>query len=70
MAGQHSQNLPHIKGTTTRSLYPETSVGCPAIDLLFGGGLPVSGVFIIDENQSRRYASVLIKYYLAEGKLL
>lgn len=59
-----------INGTTVRLRYLETSVGNSAIDRLMGGGLPVSGVYLIDERNSRTYSSVLARYFLAEGGIL
>uniref|UniRef100_A0A0N5ARE1 Elongator complex protein 4 n=1 Tax=Syphacia muris TaxID=451379 RepID=A0A0N5ARE1_9BILA len=50
-----------------KSRCPITSVGCPYVDDLLGGGLPVNGVYMIDECNSRSYASVLEKYFIAEG---
>uniref|UniRef100_A0A915PX11 Elongator complex protein 4 n=1 Tax=Setaria digitata TaxID=48799 RepID=A0A915PX11_9BILA len=67
MAGVRLDAVPRISGTTVRSRYPEISVGCAAVDTLIGGGIPLSSVYIIDENKSRAYAPVLSKYFIAEG---
>lgn len=67
MAGISLDAIPKIVGTNTRSRYPEISMGCAAVDTLIGGGLPLSSLCIIDENKSRAYATVLSKYFSAEG---
>lgn len=67
MDGVRLGSIPKIVGTNTRSRYPETSVGCTAVDALIGGGLPLSSLYVIDENKSRAYATVLSKYFSAEG---
>ncbi|VDM40596.1 unnamed protein product [Toxocara canis] len=56
-----------INGTTVRLRYLETSVGNSAIDRIMGGGLPMAGIYLVDEHNSRKYSSVLAKYFLAEG---
>ncbi|EFO14616.1 paxneb protein [Loa loa] len=67
MAGIRLDAIPRIPGTNTRSRYPEISMGCTAVDVVIGGGLPLSSLCIIDENKSRAYATVLSKYFSAEG---
>ncbi|VDK70070.1 unnamed protein product [Onchocerca ochengi] len=67
MAGIRPDAIPRISGTNMRSRYPEISLGCAAVDALIGGGMPLSSLYIIDENKSRAYASVLSKYFSAEG---
>ncbi|CAG9529569.1 unnamed protein product [Cercopithifilaria johnstoni] len=67
MAEVRLNAIPRIAGTNMRSRYPEISVGCAAMDALMGGGLPLSSLYIVDENKSRVYATVLSKYFSAEG---
>lgn len=67
MAGVRPDAFLRIPGTNTRSGYPEILVGCTAVDALIGGGLPLSSLCIMDENKSRAYATVLSKYFSAEG---
>ncbi|MCP9257020.1 putative elongator complex protein 4 [Dirofilaria immitis] len=67
MAGIRLDAIPRIPGTNIRSRYPEISAGCAAIDALIGGGIPLSSLYIIDEDKSRIYATVLSKYFSAEG---
>ncbi|VDN08139.1 unnamed protein product [Thelazia callipaeda] len=59
--------LPRIRGTTSKSRYLEVSLGCEAVDRVIGGGMPLSSLFIVDEDKSRAFAPVLARYYCAEG---
>ncbi|VDK18368.1 unnamed protein product [Anisakis simplex] len=66
MATRSLNERARINGTTVRLRYLETSVGNSAVDRLMGGGLPLSGIYLVDEHNSRTYASVLARYFLAE----
>ncbi|KAL3989784.1 PAXNEB family protein [Acanthocheilonema viteae] len=67
MAGVRLDAISRIAGANMRSRYPEISVGCAAMDALIGGGLPLSSLYVVDENKSRAYATILSKYFSAEG---
>lgn len=67
MAALRLGDIPRVIGTSTRSRYPEISFGNTAVDTLIGGGLPLSAICIIDETESRVYAAILAKYFIAEG---
>lgn len=56
-----------LPGTRIQNRCPVTSVGVDAIDSLMGGGLPLSSIYVVSESNSRRYAPLLQRYFLAEG---
>ncbi|XP_017772789.1 PREDICTED: elongator complex protein 4 [Nicrophorus vespilloides] len=43
------------------------STGIPALDEKLGGGVPVGGIVLIEEDAQGSYAKVMMKYFLAEG---
>lgn len=56
-----------LPGTRIQNRCPVVSVGVDAVDSLMGGGLPVSNVYVISESDSRKYAPLLQRYFIAEA---
>ncbi|ORY85656.1 Elongator complex protein 4, partial [Protomyces lactucae-debilis] len=50
---------------------PVTSTGCPSLDAVLSGhgGLPTGSLFFIEESGTTDFASVLLRYFAAEGLL-
>ncbi|XP_011206207.2 elongator complex protein 4 [Bactrocera dorsalis] len=44
-----------------------TSSGNPSFDVIFGGGLPVGSICLIEEDKYVTFSKVLAKYFIAEG---
>ncbi|KAI6192025.1 putative elongator complex protein 4 [Aphelenchoides bicaudatus] len=62
-----SGNAARLPGTRIQNRCPVASVGVDAIDSLMGGGLPLSSVYVISELESRKYAPLLQRYFVAEA---
>jgi len=60
-----------IRGTRTSPHTAQviTSSGNPYLDVVIGGGLPMSSICLIEEDRFMTHAKVLAKYFLAEGVL-
>ncbi|KAJ1730910.1 Elongator subunit elp4 [Coemansia sp. Benny D160-2] len=43
------------------------STGVPSLDDLLGGGLPVGGVFLIEEDRRTGYSNTLLSYYSSQA---
>ncbi|KAI9208473.1 Elongator complex protein 4, partial [Polychytrium aggregatum] len=43
------------------------STGCPSLDDVLGGGLPIGSVILIKEDRYTGYSDILLKYFLAQG---
>lgn len=56
-----------LNGTRIQNRCPVVSVGVDAIDGLMGGGLPLSNIYVISESNSKKYAPLLQRYFVAEG---
>jgi archaellum biogenesis ATPase FlaH len=56
-----------LPGTRIQNRCPVVSVGLDAIDSLMGGGLPLSNIYVISESNSKKYAPILQRYFVAEG---
>lgn len=56
-----------LPGTRIQNRCPVISVGLDAIDNLMGGGLPLSNIYVVNEVNSRKYAPLLQRYFIAEG---
>nr|XP_026491385.1 elongator complex protein 4 [Vanessa tameamea] len=62
-----SLSLSSINGTKLKNNLPYISSGIPSLDFIIGGGLPVGGIFLVEEDVLGSYSRVLTKYFLAEG---
>ncbi|XP_050362777.1 elongator complex protein 4 [Nymphalis io] len=62
-----SLSLSSINGTKVKNNLPYISSGIPSLDFIIGGGLPVGGIFLIEEDVLGSYSRILTKYFLAEG---
>uniref|UniRef100_A0A2R5LN95 Elongator complex protein 4 n=1 Tax=Ornithodoros turicata TaxID=34597 RepID=A0A2R5LN95_9ACAR len=43
------------------------SCGIEAVDYILGGGLPVGGIFVLEEDCFATYSKQVVKYFVAEG---
>jgi elongator complex protein 4 len=59
----------HPKGTRLSVVNGQliVSTGLPDLDEIYGGGVPVGTLFLIEEDVYSEYAATLMKYFLAEG---
>lgn len=63
---------PAHRGIAGTKLSPHTaetvlSCGVSAIDYIIGGGLPLGGIVLVEEDAFGTYCVQLLKYYVAEG---
>lgn len=58
-----------IPGTKLSPLSVETVLSCgvSALDHILGGGLPLGGILLVEEDAFGTYCKQLLKYYVAEG---
>lgn len=58
-----------IPGTKLSPLTAETVLSCgvSALDYILGGGLPLGGILLAEEDAFGTYCRQLLKYYVAEG---
>ncbi|XP_077502322.1 elongator complex protein 4 [Amblyomma americanum] len=58
-----------IPGTKLSPLTAETVLSCgvSAVDFILGGGLPLGGILLAEEDAFGTYSRQLLKYYVAEG---
>uniref|UniRef100_A0A1E1XL59 Elongator complex protein 4 n=1 Tax=Amblyomma sculptum TaxID=1581419 RepID=A0A1E1XL59_AMBSC len=58
-----------IPGTKLSPLTSETVLSCgvSAVDYILGGGLPLGGILLAEEDAFGTYCRQLLKYYVAEG---
>lgn len=58
-----------IPGTKLSPLSAETVLSCgvSALDHILGGGLPLGGILLVEEDAFGTYCKQLLKYYVAEG---
>ncbi|XP_020285862.1 elongator complex protein 4 [Pseudomyrmex gracilis] len=61
--------LPAIPGTkpSVKNAQLLISTGIPFLDNIIGGGLPIGSLFIIEEDKYGFYATIMLKYFMAEG---
>lgn len=62
----------HPISGTQRSLHNGQllcSSGVPSLDSVLGGGIPIGSVLMIEEDSNDQYASLLTRYFVAEGIL-
>lgn len=69
MSSFHKSSLScsSINGTKLKNNLSYVSSGIPSLDFVIGGGLPTSGIFLVEEDYLGSYGRVLTKYFLAEG---
>lgn len=63
---------PSNRGIAGTKLSPHTaetvlSCGVSALDYILGGGLPLGGILLVEEDAFGTYCGQLLKYYVAEG---
>ncbi|KAH7981828.1 elongator complex protein 4 [Rhipicephalus sanguineus] len=63
---------PAHRGIAGTKLSPHTaetvlSCGVSALDYILGGGLPLGGILLVEEDAFGTYCGQLLKYYVAEG---
>lgn len=61
--------IPYIPGTkpSIKNSQLLLSTGIPSLDHVIGGGLPMSSIFLIEEDTYGMYARTTQKYFIAEG---
>ncbi|KAI6229948.1 putative elongator complex protein 4 [Aphelenchoides fujianensis] len=60
-------DVARLPGTRIQNRCAVTSSGLEAVDQLMGGGLPIPSLLVVSESESRRFAPLFQKYFLAQG---
>ncbi|KAJ3408500.1 Elongator subunit elp4 [Chytridiales sp. JEL 0842] len=62
-----SSSLPPSTRISPHNGSLQTSTGIPSLDIALGGGIPTSTLLLVQEDNVTSYASLLLRYFVAQG---
>jgi elongator complex protein 4 len=65
--GSIASRLPRGTKLSTHNGQVLVSTGVSSLDDLFGGGLPLGSLLIVDEDRGTGYATLLLQYFISQG---